>query len=44
MDHDDPGKSSRQNPLIPFQVMQPEEAANIKFDPFDVTKIWPRCE
>ena len=22
--------------------MQPEEAANVKFDPFDVTKIWPR--
>lgn len=25
-----------------IQVMQPEEAANVNFDPFDVTKVWPR--
>ena len=24
--------------------MTPEEAAGVKFDPFDVTKIWPRSE
>jgi catalase len=25
------------------QVMTPEEATKTAFDPFDVTKIWPRC-
>jgi len=25
-----------------IQVMQPEEAAECDFDPFDVTKVWPR--
>jgi catalase len=24
------------------QVMQPEDVATLDFDPFDVTKIWPR--
>jgi catalase len=24
------------------QVMTPEQAANVSFDPFDVTKVWPR--
>lgn len=27
-----------------IQVMTPEEAANSEFDPFDVTKVWPRGE
>lgn len=26
------------------QVMTPEEAVNASFDPFDVTKIWPRAQ
>jgi len=25
-----------------IQVMTPEEATQVNFDPFDVTKIWPR--
>jgi catalase len=25
-----------------LQVMTPEEAAAVEFDPFDVTKVWPR--
>lgn len=24
------------------QVMTPQEAADASFDPFDVTKVWPR--
>jgi catalase len=24
------------------QIMTPEEAATVAFDPFDVTKVWPR--
>jgi len=26
------------------QVMTPEEASKVEFDPFDVTKVWPRGE
>jgi catalase len=26
------------------QVMTPQEAAEVTFDPFDVTKVWPRGE
>jgi len=26
------------------QVMQPEDAGKVSFDPFDVTKVWPRAE
>lgn len=26
------------------QVMTPEEASTVDFDPFDVTKVWPRGE
>jgi catalase len=25
-----------------IQVMTPEEATKVSFDPFDVTKVWPR--
>ncbi|WVR09710.1 hypothetical protein IAU60_006786 [Kwoniella sp. DSM 27419] len=36
----DKGGSFKWTMLI--QVMTPEQAANVSFDPFDVTKIWPR--
>jgi len=29
---------------LKVQVMQPEEIAKVDFDPFDVTKIWPRSQ
>lgn len=25
-----------------YQIMTPEQAAGVNFDPFDVTKVWPR--
>lgn len=27
-----------------IQVMKPEEVPNLDFDPFDVTKVWPRSQ
>lgn len=27
-----------------IQVMKPEEVPNLNFDPFDVTKVWPRSQ
>lgn len=27
-----------------IQVMTPDEAAKCKFNPFDVTKVWPHCD
>lgn len=27
-----------------IQVMKPEEVPNLDFDPFDVTKVWPRAQ
>jgi catalase len=31
-------------PCLCRQVMQPEDATKVSFDPFDVTKVWPRGE
>jgi catalase len=47
MDDDDPGwlaVDSGESEADPKQVMTPEEAVSAAFDPFDVTKIWPRSE
>lgn len=27
-----------------LQIMKPEEAASVTFDPFDPTKVWPRAQ
>ena len=27
-----------------IQVMKPEQVPNLDFDPFDVTKVWPRSQ
>lgn len=27
-----------------IQVMKPEDVPNLDFDPFDVTKVWPRSQ
>lgn len=27
-----------------IQVMTPEQATKVAFDPFDVTKVWPRSQ
>jgi len=29
---------------LALQLMTPEEAAQVDFDPFDVTKVWPRAQ
>jgi catalase len=28
--------------IAKYQIMTPEQAAAVSFDPFDVTKVWPR--
>ncbi len=29
---------------LEMQIMTPEQAANYKFDPFDITKVWPHVD
>jgi catalase len=41
-DHIEKGGDARWKLFV--QVMKPEEAATASFDPFDVTKVWPRGE
>lgn len=41
-DHIEGGGDARWTMLI--QVMQPEDVAQVDFDPFDVTKVWPRTQ
>jgi catalase len=39
-DHIEKGNDSRWTMCV--QVMTPAEAQKVDFDPFDVTKVWPR--
>lgn len=41
-DHIENGGEAKWTMLV--QVMQEDDVATIDFDPFDVTKIWPRSQ